>query len=293
MIGDEKKWLLVLEDTREKPIKRKCFWIRDSYFSIVNDLVGQLNRAFINAGGYTDNSTVELPLAIESFSKICQRLNKFTKIYKNSDPISPEVESAFTGEKRVLNLEYLYSDYQEDMNYWFAIIGYGYGKDEHYVYLKVPVSISYNEVFRKTSYLCNIYYDEMTSRDLPLSLSSLTESITQLFQQFGGYKTADILDVFKLKYQDGYRKKSIPLEYIYEKKSIYCAEDDSHKHGMDIDKFNIYYKREFSIPYLKGNLDKEKLEVIDYPDKKQVNDFVVSLINQSLDVNIKAQTQSS
>lgn len=281
MIGDEKKWLLVLEDTREKPIKRKYFWMKDSYFSIVNDLVSQLNRAFINAGGYTDNSIVELPLAIESFSKICQRLNKFTKIYKNSDPISPEVESAFTGEKRVLNLEYFYSDYQDDMNYWFAIIGYGYGKDEHYVYLKVPVSISYNEIFRKTSYLCNIYYDELKARDLPLSLSSLTESIIHFFQQFCGYKTADILDVFKLKYQDGYRKKSIPLEYIYEKKSIYCAEDDSHKHGMDIDKFNIYYKREFSIPYLKGNLDKEKLEVIDYPDKKQVKNFVISLISHS------------
>lgn len=273
MIEDENKWLLVIEDARGSSLKRKCFWMRDSYFCVVNDLINQLNRAFVNAGGYENKSTTELPLAIESFSQICKRLNKFTKIYKNCELISLEVEVDFSGEKRVINIEDLYTEPKEDMSHWFACIGYSisydYGRDYNISALKIPVNISYNNIYKNMLYFYNIYYDEFKSES-----ASLSYKIAELFEKFFGYEILSFLDVLKLRYQSSNRVKKVLLDYANDDRPIHCEADGTYHYTEDINEYNIYYKRQFSLPYLKGSIDKEKLESVIYPNKQEVTDFL-------------------
>lgn len=275
MIEDEKKWLLVLEDTREKPIKRKYFWINGKYGyrALVSDLLGQLYRAS-NNDDLKKEANLKSPFKEESFGEICKRLNDFKKIYKNSTPISPEVENAFTGKKRVLNLESLYADSENDMNYWYVFINYLFGEDYDIVAFKIPVNISYNQVFKNTCYFHDIF-KELKGQSFCASKSLKPYQIAQLFHQFFRYDAVDILDTLKMKYQDSNRMKKLILDYIENRYSLYSAD-----YG-DIDKFNVYFKRKDSMPYLKKSLDNEQIEFIHYPNKQEVKNFVISLISHA------------
>lgn len=296
MIKDENKWLLIVEDTRGPSIQRKCFWMRDAYFYIINILLSQLHKGYEN-NDIKDGSSVKSPFIVESFSQICQRLNKFSKKYKYSSPISSEIENAFTGKKRILNLESLYADCEGDMDYWFAFIGYEYREDDDIAALKVPINISYNNIFKNALYFYNTFEEKEKEKEKPKKGSvcffkSLElHQMIQLFKHFFGYEEVDLINIFKMKYLNSYRMKSIQLDYIQNKREFFCQEDHQHKHMVNFDGLNIYYKREFSQPFYKGNTDKEELEKINYPDKQEVRALCNSLFNEDFDT--KAQIQSN